>query len=362
MQQDADAFWSVRHYLRIGVTALIVLVAGFGTWVARANIAGAIVTGGRLEFLDRPQTVQHATGGVIEHLAVREGDVVQAGDVLMRLDTKLVQSEIKIAEYTLYEMMARRARLKAERDGADIVFAPLLTELSRSDATIAALLDDQSNQLASGRMLQSQVIDGMRRKSAQIASRDVGIQAQERAVAAQQSLMAEQLGNKIALVDRGLAPDSTVLALKREAAILAGQLGALNAQAAEGREQITEIEIDILKLHSARKEQAITRMRDLEFREIELREYLNVLRQSQEEHVIKAPAAGTILGLVQLSPGSVITSGSTLLAVIPETRKFVIRTQIDPSNISQIYQGQLVRVRFHYLVRWTCRKPILQEQ
>lgn len=301
MRPDECADWPVTRYLQIGIFASEFLVAGFGTWVARVNIAGAIITNGRLESVEEPQIIQHASGGVVDQLTVREGDTVQADDILIRLDAKLAQSSLKIAEHTLYEVMARRARLTAERDSAEIEFHSLLTTLSQTDAAIAKLLSAQVRLLSSSIALQNQVIDGMRLKTAQIASRVVGIRAQERAISVQQALVVEQMEVKISLVDRGLAPASTVSALKREAAILAGRLGVLNAEIAEAAERITEIEIDILKIHSARQEQAISQLRDLEFREIELRENQRVLQQSLGNHEVRAPLAGTVLGLIKLS-------------------------------------------------------------
>ena len=87
------------------------LVGGFGSWSVMTNIAGAIVTSGQLEVEQNRQVVQHPDGGVVAEIAVKEGDTVEAGDLLLRLDGAMLQSELAIVEGQLFEIMARRARL-----------------------------------------------------------------------------------------------------------------------------------------------------------------------------------------------------------------------------------------------------------
>ena len=109
----SDKTYSARTPLTFGVLALLVLVGGFGTWAVRSNIAGAVVSSGRIEVDRNRQVVQHIDGGVVEEILVDEGDTVLAGDVLVRLDDQLLQSELFITEGQLFELMARRGRLEA---------------------------------------------------------------------------------------------------------------------------------------------------------------------------------------------------------------------------------------------------------
>ena len=94
--------FSARFPLTMGLLALVVLVGGFGTWAVRSNIAGAVVSSGRIEVDRNRQAVQHMDGGVVEEILVDEGDTVAAGDVLVRLDDQLLQSELFITEGQLF--------------------------------------------------------------------------------------------------------------------------------------------------------------------------------------------------------------------------------------------------------------------
>ena len=110
--------WSAGKPVFLGLLALTALCGGFGTWAALSNISGAIVASGQIEVDRNRQVVQHPDGGVVAEIAVDEGVLVAAGDVLLRLDDTLLKSELAITESQLYELMARRGRLEHGGDAA----------------------------------------------------------------------------------------------------------------------------------------------------------------------------------------------------------------------------------------------------
>ncbi len=99
------------------------------------------------------------------------------------------------------------------------------------------------------------------------------------------------------MLDRGLAQASVVLTLQRETARLQGQSGELTASAGGAEERITEMEIELLSLEAARREEAITRLRDLQFNELELRENRTTLVRQLARLSIRAPVGGIGYGL-----------------------------------------------------------------
>ena len=111
----------LRGPMVLGLLTLGLLVGGFGTWAATTNISGAIIASGQIEVDQNRQVVQHPDGGVVAEILIDEGDLVSAGQPLLRLDPNLVQSELTIVEGQYFELRARRARLAAERDGTDTI-------------------------------------------------------------------------------------------------------------------------------------------------------------------------------------------------------------------------------------------------
>ena len=108
-------FLGATGSLWLGALTLLTLIAGLGVWSVSTTISGAIVASGKIEVEQNRQIVQHPDGGVVAEIMVGEGDVVKAGDVLLRLDGSLLRSELSIVEGQLTEVQARRARLEAER-------------------------------------------------------------------------------------------------------------------------------------------------------------------------------------------------------------------------------------------------------
>ncbi len=344
MSTDPKTRWSATRHMTVGVLALLVLVGGFGTWAVMAQITGAVITTGQIEVDRNRQVVQHPDGGVVAEIIADEGDTVSEGDLLIRLDSSVLTSELAVVEGQLFEILARTGRLRAERDGAtDIEFDPVLQE-GGEDAT--DLMNGQLRLFEARNETTLRATEQLTQQRAQIASQLTGIEAQQAALTEQRSLIAEELTDQQSLLDRGLAQASRVLGLRREEANLLGRAGELTAAAAQARERMTEIEIQILGLTSTRREEAITQLRDLQYNLLELTERRLTLRTQLERLDIRAPVGGVVYGLTVFAPRSVIRPADPVMYIVPQDRPLVIATQVQLTDIDQIHLGQDVTLRF----------------
>ncbi|MGJ8609851.1 MAG: HlyD family type I secretion periplasmic adaptor subunit [Octadecabacter sp.] len=340
--------WSARNPLTVGVLALVVLVGGFGGWAVFAQITGAVIVSGLIEVDQNRQVVQHADGGMVTDIYVTEGDTVQTNDVLVRLDAQDLQASLSVVEGQLFEVLARRARFEAERDSSNtLTFDPLL---DTGDAeTVADLKSGQVNLFEARLETVARRIEALANRKDQISTQITGVQAQQVALGTQIELIAEELASQQSLLDRGLAQASTILNLRREEARLLGQLGELAASVGGAEERITEIEIELLGLETTRREEAITRLRDLQFNELELRERRITIVRQLERLEIRAPVGGIVYGMQIFGKGAVIRPADALLFIIPQDRPLVIATQVSPTDIDVLTIGQDVAVRFSAL-------------
>ncbi len=342
--------WSARKPLTLGFLGLIVLVGGFGAWGAMTQIAGAVVSSGRFEVDRNRQIVQHETGGTVAEILVDEGDTVEAGELLLKLDGAQLTSDLTIVEDQLFELMARRGRLEAERDEAEtIAFEHELISVGRIDEDVQELIDGQSNLFNARRMSVAQEIEQLSKRSGQIRSQIVGIEAQEVSLSEQLALIEEELANQKSLLERQLTQAGTVLSLQREAARLNGQLGELAASKAQAEGRITEIDIERLKLSTGSREEAITRLRDLRARELELMEQRNALREEIDRLNIRAPVSGVIYDMQVRTPRSVIRAAEPVMFLVPQDRPLVIAARVDLIHIDQLVAGQDVTLRLSAL-------------
>lgn len=333
-----------------GFITLLVLFGGVGTWAVTSEIAGAVVASGKLEVERNRQIVQHETGGVVAEILVDTGDTVAAGDLLIRLDPHQQLSKLAIVEGQLFELMARRGRSEAERDNSSrIVFADELMAAGQRRPDLQELMDGQQTLFEARRASVAQQIEQLGKRRAQISAQIEGVKAQESALARQLELIEEELSNQQSLLKRGLAPASTVLNLQREEARLRGQLGELAATKAEALERTSEVEIEILKLGTSTREEAITLLRDLRYREIELVEQRDSLKEEVNRLDIRAPVSGIVYDLQVQTPRSVVRAAEPLMYLVPQDRPLVIAARVMPTNIDQIAVGQQVNLRMSAL-------------
>ncbi len=333
--------------LIIGFLTVFALVGGLGTWAVRAQLAGAVVSSGQIVVDKNRQVVQHPDGGVVAEVLVEEGDTVAEGDLLIRLDPTLTQSELSIVEGQLYELMSRRGRLEAERDDVkEITFEASLLQEATVDADVASKVQGQIQLFEARKTSLLQQVKQLRAQTQQLENQIEGIDAQMAAFERQQELIKTEMESQQSLLDRGLAQASRVLALQREDARLAGSIGELIARRAEALEQIAQLATQELQLYSTRREEAIARMRDLQFNELEMSERAGALREQLSRMEIRAPVSGVVYDMRVFGRQSVIRPADPVLFLVPQDRPLIIEARVNPLNIDEVYSNQQVVLRF----------------
>lgn len=339
--------WSVARPMAIGLITTAILVGGTIGWGMLTTISGAIVTSGQIEVDQNRQIVQHVDGGTVEAILVTEGAMVQAGDVLMKLDGSLLGSELTIVETQFYEILARRGRLEAERDDdATLTFPAELVEVSATNPHVAELMEGQQRLFEARRETLGKQLEQLAKRQAQTASLVEGIDAQRAALSTQLDLIAEELASQKELLQKGLAQVSRVLALQREEARLSGTVGELTASRAQAEGRITETEIEILRLAAARREEASAQLRDIGFRELELAERRRALLERIARLEMRAPVSGIVLGLRVTTPRAVIRPADPVMFLIPQDRPLVIAARVPTIHIDQVRPGQDAKLVF----------------
>ncbi|WP_107496288.1 HlyD family type I secretion periplasmic adaptor subunit [Thalassobius sp. I31.1] len=330
-----------------GISALLVLLIGLGGWSTIARLSGAIVASGAVEVQSNRQVVQHPEGGVVGEIFVRDGDLIEAGQLLVALDGTFMQSEMNLIEGQLFEILARKSRLEAERDGdQNIRLTAELEQLTTQYDWVQAHVDRQQRLFEARRnTLQSQRAQ-LTEQVAQTESQIRGTDAQLSATRGQLELINAELTDQRLLLEKGLTPASRVSALERETIGLRGNIGRLEAELARLRGQIAGTEIEILRLTSGRREEAITLLQDQQVREAELSERRIALTEHLARLDIRAPVDGIIWGSQVFAVQSVIQPAEPLMHIVPQDAPLLISARVDATQIDQLYIGQDVTLRF----------------
>lgn len=339
--------WSATRPITVGLATIAILIFGFGGWSMLTTISGAVVAPGLIEVEQNRQVVEHLDGGVVASINVVEAQKVKAGDLLIQLDGSLLKSELAIVEGQLFDSMARRARLEAERDDKDVpVFSQELLDLAKTRPDVADQIEGQRRLFIARRDTLAAQTQQLRHRLEEAAAQVEGIKSQMDAIQAQLDLIAPERADQQKLLDRGLTQSSRVLDLAREEARLRGNLGELVSNKAQAEGRATEVQLQILQLADARLEEANTQLREMGPNALELAERRRALSEKVDRLEIRAPVAGIVLGLQVTSPRSVIRPAEPVLYIIPQDRPLVIVAQVPPIHVDEVHVGQEVRLVF----------------
>lgn len=323
----------------LGGISLLLLVGILGTWASLSVISGAVVATGQTAVQGKPKLVQSLDGGVVAEILVRDGDIVAAGDILMRLDPTLVEVNLDIAQTQLAAALALQARLVAEQAGLEApVFDGFETHLGRLDtrpheqgqrqifAARAALRQGQQAQLAEALLQFDHQSDGLR---GQIA-----------ALHEQIALLDQDLENMHSLTSKGLARQSQMSELQRAKAQLAGQLAGLKAELARLANARREARLTTLQAENSFMENVVTELREVTAQIDELTLQI-VTRKAQLSRIdIPAPAAGIVHEMQVTTRGGVVPAGGAIASIVPLGEGMDFDLHIDPHAIDQVQLGQ----------------------
>lgn len=339
--------WSSRRPIWTGLITTVLLVVFFGGWGLFTTISGAVVANGVIQVEQNRQIVQHPDGGVVAEINVEEAQTVKAGDVLIRLDGAQIKADLAIVEGQLFDAMARKARLQAERDDAATpVFPKELTDIAAQRPDVAEQIEGQKRLFIARGETQKAQIDQLQKRLDQITSQGQGITAQMAATDDQIRLLQPEIDVQQTLLDKGLTQSARIMDLKREAARLAGNRGEMQSNHAQTEGKATETQLQILQIKSARREDANNQLRDMGDKTLELAERRRALTEQVNRLEIRAPVSGVVLGLTVTTPHSVIRPADPILYIIPQDRPLIIVAQIPPIHVDEVHVGQEVRVSF----------------
>ncbi|MCE5973813.1 HlyD family type I secretion periplasmic adaptor subunit [Sinirhodobacter sp. WL0062] len=339
--------WSTTRLITVGLLTILLGIGGFAAWSVATEINGAVVAMGQVEVEARRQTVQHPDGGLVAAIEIRDGDLVEAGAPLIRLDGTELEARQLLLRRGLFETLARIDRLSAEVLDADAPdYRGELRDVAAADAEVARVLASETALFASRRDTMAQTLAQLEERKLQAQAQIEGFGREIAAGETQLNLIEKELADQQSLYERGLTQFRQVSALQREAASLEGQIGRLQASVAEINSARAGYEIEALRLSAARREEAQNELRTLEPREIELRENLRVIETALSRLILRAPMTGRVLDLKVYTIGGVIAPGSDIATIVPADTPLIFVLRIDPRQVDRLQPGQGALLRF----------------
>jgi HlyD family secretion protein len=336
---------SIRLHLIIGLVVVLILAGGLGGWASTAQISGALIAPGSIVVDSNVKKVQHPTGGVVGELRARDGDVVKAGDIVVRLDDTVTKAGLAIVTKNLNGLWARAARLEAEQRGAERITFPNVLLEQIADEDVKNVIGSETklfNVRSAGRVGQKSQLS---ERIAQLNEEIGGLTAQETAKTREIALVEKELVGVRGLFDQQLVQISRLTVLERDAARLAGERAQFIASRAQAKGKITETELQIIQID---KDLVSEVSKDLRETNDKIGEFVErkVTAEDQLRRIdIRAPQDGMVLQSTVHTVGGVITAGDAIMLIVPQTDNLSVEARVNPQDIDQLQIGQKTLLR-----------------
>lgn len=334
-----------RGIASAGLAIVALFIGVFGIWSVFAPLESAAIGSGYLEAETNRKTIQHLEGGIVGEILVRDGDEVQPGQPLIRLDDTKPRTTLAALQGQYWDALAREARLIAERDGRDTIAWPAQLELQRDNPSVAQVMAGQERIFATRRELFQSKRQVIEQRMAQVKEEIVGYRAQEVAAAQRIALINEEISGLKALVDKGLERKPRLLQLQRDLADIEGRRGELVALIAKAQQTIAESEVQILNQQNDTQNEVATQLRDTQQKIHELTEQMQAAADVLSRIEVKAPQHGIVTDLKVHTRGGVIRAGEPLMDLVPAKDNLVVTVQVRPEDINVVREGLTAHVR-----------------
>jgi len=328
-----------------GTAIMLSTIMGFGVWGNTAPIAGAVIATGIFVTTGQNKTIQHLEGGVIREIAVREGDIVEPGQLLIQLDDVSARAELRRLALRRLRAEAIESRLTAEAQGQPRWIVPPILASQTTDRDAETLVHAQLAAFEARARNMASDIAGRQKAIDALNERINGSTRQRAAVQRQALLIEEELAGKAKLLERGYIRKPEILALQRQAANLEGEIGRITGDIGDAKERISrEVELidgvrkQAIKVASDQLQEITAELNDVRER---MRAALGVLERTR----IVAPVKGTVVKLRYHTSGGVIEAGKSIMEIVSLQDEVIIEARVRPQDIDKIKHSQQAMVR-----------------
>ena len=336
---------TIRKLNLVGLAITVLLVGGVGGWAATTQLAGAVIAPGTIVVESSVKKVQHPTGGVVGEILVKEGDEVEAGQIVLRLDDTVTKATLGVVRSQLDELQAREARLLAERDDADVIVFPAQLTSGREDASAATAVAGERRLFESRRSARTGQRSQLRERIAQTKEEIRGLTAQQEAKESELQLIAKELAGVAELYQKNLVSISRFTQLQRDQTRIQGERGQLIADIARARGKISETELQIIQVDQDFRTEVLKDMRETQGKIAELKERVTAAEDQLKRVDLRSPQTGYVHQLTVHTVGGVITNGELIMQIVPRADELVVEAKVAPNDIDQIATGSTAIVK-----------------
>lgn len=329
------------HIIHATMTMISLALLVFIGWAAFTNINEVARTPGEIVPQGYQKTVQHFEGGIVKEIVVREGQIVEEGDVLIVLADSSIREDMERAKIKQAGLDMQAERLRAFLDNRSPDFSSFAAEEKAH-----ALVDEQKSffeGMMSARAKERDII------SKQIEEKKQSIQSlrgEIQTVRGDLGLMQDMHNRRSALNKKGYASDMQVLEDRRQINGARGELKRLENQILVAQKEIEQFEDRLASLSAGHRDQAMERLSSVTLELAQNQEIIQKLQERIDRLQIRSPSHGLVKGLTINTVGAIVQPGQTLMEIVPLDKSLEVSVKISPQDIGHLKLGQPVHVKF----------------
>jgi protease secretion system membrane fusion protein len=341
-----EATFSERAFLRWGMWLVIVGFGGFLSWASFAPLDRGVPVSGSVVVTGNRKAVQHPGGGVIAQLRVHDGDKVQAGQVLVVMNTVSTQTRRDALQSQLRSLQLQTARLRAERTGESEL--ELLPELmaARDEPEVMEQLALQRQLLVNRRAALRSELAAVDESVAGTQALLAGMQSLLRSKNQQKQLLNDQLSGIRGLAAKGYVARNQLLSMEGQLASVEGEIAETHGSIGRLQRQVIELGLQAQQRRDEYSKEVNTQLADGQAQIAALKNQLEKAEADLQDTQIRAPVAGTVVGMAVFTEGGVIQAGQQLMEIVPEDSPMEVEARVPVELIDKVHPALPVELLF----------------
>lgn len=333
--EEAVNPYIIRSTMIMVSTAVFV----FLTWAGFTDVNEVARTSGDIVPRGHTRTLQHLEGGIVHHIDVEEGQIVNPGDPLITLSDTVIKDDLDRLQAKHLSLEMQTERLKAYLEDRDVNFGRW-SQVSQDQISeqLTVFEGMKHARMKEHDLLKEQMLE----KQQGIKTLQSNLETLRKNLEITQNMHSriEQLHKK------GFASDMKILRIRMEMNSLEGEIKALENNIIVAEHEVKNYEERLLSLSAHHRDEALEKLSAVSSEISQNKELIEKVEERISRLVMRSPARGLVKGLILNTQGSIIAPGQVVLEIVPLDEALEVSVKISPQDVGHIHVGQAVQVKF----------------
>ncbi|MCH8621109.1 HlyD family type I secretion periplasmic adaptor subunit [Undibacterium sp. TS12] len=328
-----------RVYSRMGWAIVIIGVLGFLIWAFTAPLDKGVPMSGNVAVASSRKVIQHQTGGTVDEILVKDGDVVKAGQTLLKMNSVSAKAAAEVTRVQLFTAKAVEARLLAERDGAKSINFPKELNDAKTDVRVANSVLLQQQLFSSRQISFQSEIGAIDENIAGLKSQLKGLEDSMVSKKQQQQFLKEQLDGLRDLAKDGYIARNRLLDQERTYAQVNGSISEDLGNMGRVSRQVMELSLRKSQRLQDYQKEIRTQLTDIQKEAEALQNRMTALDFDLNNIAVKAPVDGTVVALNVFTKGAVVPGGFKLMELVPQDDALIVEASLPVNLVDKVHAG-----------------------